>query len=150
METSGKSISKIFLVLSKITLTAALLALGSLVAPFQIRSSPRLPRMIVRDCSPSANLKASATLDLPEPFGPTMEEMGASNSKVFFFAKDLNPDNSMDLRYIKISITKMRRLIQTPHLHLPEPQGSKDHDEDEDHCYRKEQLPSLERIIDPL
>src|SRR3990167_10140314 len=98
--TSGKSISKIFLLLSKITLTAALLARGSLVAPFQIKSSPRLPRILLIDCSPKTKRKASATLDFPEPLGPTMADTGASNSKRLFLAKDLNPDNSIDFRYI--------------------------------------------------
>ena len=104
MVTSGKSMSKIFLALSKITLTAALLARGSLVAPFQIKSSPRLPRILLIDCSPSTKRKASATFDLPEPFGPTIAEIGESNSKVFFLAKDLNPESSIDLRCIPICL----------------------------------------------
>src|SRR3990167_1602707 len=98
--TSGKSISKIFLLLSKITLTAALLARGSQVAPFQIKSSPRLPRILLIDCSPSTKRKASAILDLPEPFGPTTADIDELNSKVFFLAKDLNPASSIDFKYI--------------------------------------------------
>src|SRR3989344_4950556 len=99
--TSGKSISKTFLSLLKTTFTEARLALGSEVAPFQIKSSPRLPRRLFIDCSPSTNLKASATLLFPEPFGPTIEEIGVLNSKEFFLAKDLNPDNSIDFRYMQ-------------------------------------------------
>src|SRR3989338_6907080 len=92
--------SNILSVLSKITLTEALFERGSEAAPFQIKSSPRLQRILLIDCSPSTKRNASATLDLPDPFGPTMAEIGESNSKTFFFAKDLNPDSSIDFKYI--------------------------------------------------
>ena len=94
---------KIFLELSKTTLTDALLERGSFVEPFQIKSSPRFPRMLFIDCSPSTKRNASATLDLPEPFGPTIADTEESNSKEFFFAKDLNPESSIDFKYITFS-----------------------------------------------
>src|SRR3989344_5116054 len=108
--TSEKSRSKIFFVLSKVTLTDARPARGKSAEPFQIKSSPRLPRILLTDCSPRTKRKSSATFDLPEPFGPTMTEMGESNSKIFFFAKDLNPESSIDLRYISLPIFSFERL----------------------------------------
>src|SRR3990167_837128 len=106
MTTSGKSISNTLSSLLKITLTFARPARGESVEPFQIKSSPRLPRILLIDCSPSTKRKASATFDLPEPFGPTIAEMGELNSKVFFLAKDLNPDSSIDFRYMSHNFIK--------------------------------------------
>src|SRR3989344_4737132 len=101
--TSEKSISeKTLRELSKTNLTAARLALGSVAAPFHIRSSPRFPRMLLIDCSPRTKRNASATFDFPDPFGPTIAEIGELNSKPFFFAKDLNPESSIDFRYIEL------------------------------------------------
>ena len=62
--------------------------------PFQIMSPPPLPRMDLMDCSPSTKRMDSTTLDLPEPFGPTMAVTGVSKDSVVFFAKDLNPEIS--------------------------------------------------------
>ena len=87
------------------TLTEAPLARGSLVAPFQIKSSPRLPRILLIDCSPSTKRKASAILDLPEPFGPTTADIDELNSKVFFLAKDLNPKSSIDFKCILLVVS---------------------------------------------
>ena len=44
-------------------------------------SSVFLPRSRVYDCSPSTHRSASATFDLPAPFGPTMAVMPGANSK---------------------------------------------------------------------
>ena len=44
--------------------------------------------------APNTNLNASAMLDLPEPFGPTIPEIGAEKSSVVFFANDLKPESS--------------------------------------------------------
>src|SRR3990167_8979890 len=109
MTTSGKSISNTLSSLLKITLTFARPARGESVEPFQIKSSPRLPRMLLIDCSPRTNLKASATFDLPEPFGPTIAEMGELNSKTFFFAKDLNSESSIDFKYILFPTLGIKR-----------------------------------------
>ncbi len=56
--------------------------------------------MDLMDCSPRTKRKASATLDFPEPLGPTIADTGVSNFKLTFLAKDLNPDISIDFRYI--------------------------------------------------
>src|SRR4051812_36157460 len=100
MDTSLKSTPNILSELSKTTLTDARLPLDSPPAPLNMRSSPFLPRRLFMDCSPRTNLNASATLDLPDPFGPTTDVMGELNSRTLFFAKDLNPESSMDFKYI--------------------------------------------------
>ncbi len=86
-----------FLVLSKTSLTPALFDRPVSVEPFQIKSSPRLPRIDFMDCSPKQNRKASATFDLPLPFGPTMAVTLDLKSSSVFLAKLLKPDNSNDL-----------------------------------------------------
>src|SRR3989338_4037011 len=99
--TSEKSKSKTRRSLSKTTLTDARLALGVSLDPFQMRSSPRLPRMLLILCSQRTKRKASATLLLPEPLGPTIAEIGVLKEKLPFLAKDLKPESSILLRYIE-------------------------------------------------
>jgi hypothetical protein len=52
------------------------------------------------DCSPSTKRNASAVLDLPDPFGPTIPVIGVVNVKEDFFAKDLKPESSRLFRYM--------------------------------------------------
>src|SRR3989344_9113620 len=75
-------------------------ALGEVLEPFQMRSSPRLPRMLFIDCSPSTNRNASAILLLPEPFGPTIAVIAVANCSGVFFANDLKPESSIDVSRI--------------------------------------------------
>ncbi len=77
-------------------------ARGEAFEPFQIRSSPRFPRMDFIDCSPKTNRTASATLDLPEPFGPTIAVTDEVKSKLVFLAKDLNPEISSRAKCMKV------------------------------------------------
>src|SRR3989338_9491726 len=63
-----------------------------------MRSSPFFERMDFIDCSPKTKRKASATLDLPLPFGPTMAAMGEAKRSSVFLPKDLKPESSMDFR----------------------------------------------------
>ncbi len=71
-------------------------------------SSAFLPRRSLTLCSPRTQRKESATLDLPEPFGPTTAVMprllpdGGRNSMVVFSAKDLKPMISSFWRYIRL------------------------------------------------
>src|SRR3989344_9478063 len=98
--------------LSKASLTPARPARGEEPEPFHIKSSPRLPRMLFIDCSPSTKRKDSATLLLPEPLGPTIAVMAVANSKEVFLAKDLNPDNSIDFNRIAAIVPNKK----APHL----------------------------------
>src|SRR3990167_8817648 len=100
MDASSKSRLRARSELLKTSLTPARPARGDVEEPFHIKSSPRLPRMLFIDCSPSTKRKDSATLDLPEPLGPTIAVMAVANSKEVFLAKDLNPDISIDFSRI--------------------------------------------------
>src|SRR5688500_9502521 len=57
------------------------------------------PRSVFAPCSPITQLKASTTLDLPEPLGPTTQVMPGSKLRVVADAKDLNPRKVRLLRY---------------------------------------------------
>src|SRR3954447_4255027 len=49
------------------------------------------PRSDFAPCSPMTQARASTTLDLPEPFGPTTAVMPGSKRRVVDDANDLNP-----------------------------------------------------------
>src|ERR1700712_3457346 len=59
--------------------------------PAKMTSSIFPPRSAFAPCSPSTQLMASTTLDLPEPFGPTTQVMPGSKRSVVDEAKDLKP-----------------------------------------------------------
>src|SRR3989344_3609365 len=122
MTTSLKSISRRRSELSNTTFTTPRLARGKAGEPPQIKSSPRFERSDFIDCSPKTNRNPSATFDLPEPFGPTTATIGEPNTSSVFFPKDLNPESSMDFRYICIQLyQKKRTLGQRSRVLLPVP-----------------------------
>src|SRR3954467_7729279 len=49
------------------------------------------PRRLLAPCSPMTQLRASTTLDLPDPFGPTTQVMPGSRRRVVAEANDLKP-----------------------------------------------------------
>src|SRR5919107_5883135 len=59
--------------------------------PAKMTSSILPPRSALAPCSPSTQLIASTTLDLPDPFGPTTHVMPGSSRSVVAEAKDLKP-----------------------------------------------------------
>ena len=59
--------------------------------PAKMTSSIFPPRSALAPCSPSTQLIASTTLDLPEPFGPTTQVIPGSSRSVVAEAKDLKP-----------------------------------------------------------
>ena len=67
--------------------------------PAKMTSSILPPRSDLAPCSPITQLRASTTLDLPEPLGPTTQVMPGSKLSVVADAKDLNPRNVRLLRY---------------------------------------------------
>ena len=69
------------------------------------------------DCSPRTNRKASAMLDFPEPFGPTIAETFEVKLSSLFLAKLLNPESSIDFRYIKFSLIIAIFKQQKKHTH---------------------------------
>ena len=59
--------------------------------PAKMTSSILPPRSDLAPCSPITQARASTTLDLPEPLGPTTHVMPGSKRSVVDDAKDLNP-----------------------------------------------------------
>src|SRR5262245_4253743 len=57
----------------------------------QITSSNLVPRRVLGLCSPRAQRMASATLDLPQPFGPSMQVTPGKTFTSVFSANDLKP-----------------------------------------------------------
>src|SRR3989338_7977326 len=111
MDTSSKSRLSARSALSNTSLTPARPPRGELPEPFHIRSSPRLPRMLLMDCSPGTKRKDSATVGLPAPLGPTMAVILEPNWSAVFLAKDLNPDSSIDVSRIPPILARKRPSI---------------------------------------
>src|SRR5690349_21270061 len=59
--------------------------------PAKMTSSILPPRRLLAPCSPITQARASTTLDLPEPLGPTMQVTPGSSRIVVAEAKDLKP-----------------------------------------------------------
>ena len=72
-----------------------------LSVPLKMTSAISPPRSALADCSPSTHLMASATLDLPQPLGPTIAVMPGSKSREVRSANDLNPRTVRFLRCIR-------------------------------------------------
>src|SRR3989344_5169473 len=114
--TSEKSISRRRFELSKINFTLARFCRGSAGVPPQIMSSPFLPRIDFIDCSPRTKRNPSATLLLPLPFGPTIEAMAEVKTSCVFLPNDLNPESSMDFKYIYSIVYQNCKLSFHQHL----------------------------------
>src|ERR1035438_7766091 len=59
--------------------------------PAKMTSSILPPRRLLAPCSPMTQARASATLDLPEPFGPTTQVIPGSSRSEVTDANDLKP-----------------------------------------------------------
>src|ERR1700758_4672783 len=77
--------------LSMVSVTSARPSGGREVVPAKTTSSILPPRSDLTPCSPITQDRASTTLDLPEPFGPTTQVMPGSRRSVVAEANDLNP-----------------------------------------------------------
>src|SRR5712692_4237835 len=78
--------------------------------PWKITSSILWPRSSLGLCSPSAQRTASATLDLPQPLGPTMHVTPGKMSKGVLSANDLKPWTRM-LWSLMIRAARSRRWL---------------------------------------
>ncbi len=67
--------------------------------PAKMTSSILPPRRVLAPCSPITQARASTTLDLPEPLGPTTQVIPGSKRRVVGDAKDLKPFSVRLLRY---------------------------------------------------
>src|SRR5665648_1020786 len=72
---------------------------GRAAVPAKMTSSMVPPRSDLAPCSPITQARASTTLDLPEPLGPTTQVMPGSKVKVVAEANDLNPRRVSVRRY---------------------------------------------------
>src|SRR5690348_3839488 len=77
--------------LSMVSVTSARPSGGREVVPAKTTSSILPPRSDLAPCSPMTQERASTTLDLPDPFGPTTQVMPGSRRSVVAEAKDLKP-----------------------------------------------------------
>ncbi len=89
--TSAYSIGSAPSLLSIVSCTSARPSGPRVDVPAKMTSSILPPRRVFAPCSPITQASASTTLDLPDPFGPTMHVTPGSKAKVVGCAKDLNP-----------------------------------------------------------
>src|SRR5918996_3227613 len=82
-----------------VSVTSARPSAGRPAVPAKMTSSILPPRRLLAPCSPMTQARASTTLDLPEPFGPTTHVMPGSKRRVVDEAKDLNPRSVKLFRY---------------------------------------------------
>src|SRR5215203_7319602 len=97
--TSEYSIGSAPSVLSIVSKTSARPSGGRPDVPAKMTSSILPPRSDLAPCSPMTHDRASTTLDLPEPLGPTTHVMPGSSCRVVEDANDLNPRKVRLLRY---------------------------------------------------
>ena len=91
--------SKMREVLSNVSVTSQKESDLRFSVPLKMTSCMLEPRMFFADCSPSTQRTASATLDLPQPFGPTMQVTPSSNVIVVLSANDLKPTSCIPLKF---------------------------------------------------
>ena len=104
--TSEYSIGSAPSVLSIVSSTSARPSGGRPGVPAKMTSSILPPRSDLAPCSPITQARASTTLDLPEPLGPTTQVMPGSSWRVVEEAKDLNPFRVRLFRYNAGLLTK--------------------------------------------
>src|SRR5581483_10042032 len=85
--------------LSMVSVTSARPSGDREVVPAKTTSSILPPRSDLAPCSPMTQERASTTLDLPEPFGPTTQVMPGSRRREVAEAKDLKPRRVRFFRY---------------------------------------------------
>src|SRR3954464_9558915 len=91
-------------VLSIVSRTSARPSGGREEVPAKMTSSILPPRSDLAPCSPMTHARASTTLDLPEPLGPTTAVMPGSKRSVVEDAKDLKPRRVRLFKYKRLPI----------------------------------------------
>src|ERR1700747_2977500 len=99
IDTSEYSIGSALSELSMVTVTSARPSGARDEVPAKMTSSIFPPRSVFAPCSPITHARASTTLDLPEPLGPTTAVIPGSKRRVVGDAKDLKPFSVRLLRY---------------------------------------------------
>src|SRR5204863_7701394 len=89
--TSAYSMGSAPSALSMVSATSARPSGGRPDVPAKMTSSILPPRNDLAPCSPITQARASTTLDLPDPLGPTTAVIPGSNRNVVAEANDLKP-----------------------------------------------------------
>src|SRR6266851_4738370 len=97
--TSAYSMGSAPSLLSMVRVTSARPSGGRDAVPAKTTSSILPPRSDLAPCSPITQERASTTLDLPDPFGPTTQVIPGSKRSDVAEAKDLNPRRVRLFRY---------------------------------------------------
>ena len=88
----------------KVRLTSAMPIAFRPSVPLKMTSAISPPRSALADCSPKTQRMASETLDLPQPFGPTMAVTPGWKFSDVLSANDLKPRTVRFLRYIALEV----------------------------------------------
>src|SRR6195952_5965804 len=107
IDTSEYSIGSALSELSMVTVTSARPNGARDEVPAKMTSSILPPRSDLAPCSPITQARASTTLDLPEPLGPTTAVMPGSSWSVVEEANDLKP-RSVTLRKYNADLLQTR------------------------------------------
>ena len=91
IDTSLYSMGSALSELSMVSVTSARPSGAREEVPAKMTSSIFPPRSVLAPCSPITQVRASTTLDLPDPLGPTTQVMPGSKRRVVGAAKDLKP-----------------------------------------------------------
>src|SRR6202161_2758094 len=88
------------------------------VVPAKMTSSILPPRSGLAPCPPITQDRASTTLDLPEPLGPTTQVMPGSRRSVVAEANDLKPRSVRDFRYTRPLLPRNCPAMRMPAIGL--------------------------------
>src|SRR6195952_1207918 len=91
IDTSEYSIGSALSELSMVNVTSARPSGARDDVPAKMTSSILPPRNVLAPCSPMTHVRASTTLDFPDPLGPTTQVIPGSKRRVVGEAKDLKP-----------------------------------------------------------
>ncbi len=117
IDTSEYSMGSALSELSMVSVTSARPSGARDEVPAKMTSSILPPRSVLAPCSPITQVRASTTLDLPEPLGPTTQVMPGSKRRVVAEAKDLKPFSVRLLRYTSGSVPAGRSVPPLPRPH---------------------------------
>src|ERR687889_689808 len=82
------------------------------------------PRSSRADCSPRTHRTESETLDLPQPFGPTIAVTPSSKVSVTVSAKDLKPESSSLVSFMpSVSLGRWVKLLRLGLVLSPDDEG---------------------------
>src|ERR1700760_1857471 len=105
--------------LSMVSATSARPSGARLVVPAKMTSSILPPRRLFAPCSPMTHERASTTLDLPDPLGPTTQVIPGSRRSAVEEANDLKPRSVRDFRYTRPPLPRNCHAVRLPRTSPP-------------------------------